>query len=1208
MNKNYHLWKDNFVLTFRDRAEKPTVRETGTARKTILLQLMLLAIIMAWSGTAFGQGVFTSAATGDWNVAGSWTLSSGTDADGIPDADDNVTIAATHTINLDLDAAVNNLNFAAGTSKLNFNIASKTLTVFGNIVGVAAGDDYVTAAAGLNASGTKILFSGAATQVITSISDVTNWPDFEVNKSAGSLTLSQHVRIDGNLIVTAGTFDAGSKAIVILPANNITVAASSSLINVDRVAQTNGGTAKNNSITIDGLFSTSTGAASINTITLTVNSTGVLDMKGTGTGFVSTAGLENPTTMTCNTGSTVKYSGPTTQTGRFANYWDLELSGTVGQNAGLAAKTISAVSTMTINNNLTISNGARFLGGGNYVVTGTTTINDNGEILWNGGSTSTFTFNGPVNINGNSGNGVIRFGGASTLTPTYTFNGDVAVSAATTVGAFALNSSATDATNRTFEGIINLNGNVTAASGTTALFTVSTTNPPSTNVRFGGTNKSLTLSTGTSFINLRGDITFTTSRTISAPGGGGFAFTTRPSSVSPEWTVQIDNGATLTVGSGTYIILPTRVISNGTGAGNLQVDGDLRIGLAGGWNSAITNTGTTTLGSASTVTFNGTAAQVTGASLPLTVNKLTINNAAGVTLSGNATINSALTLTAGTLATGANTLTLKGATSGSGLINTGASGTLVYNGAAAQTVSNLTASTANNLIVDNAAGVSVGADATVNNDLTITSGSLTVVSGKDLTVKNAVVNNGTLTIENNANLIQENNVANTGSGNTIVKRNSNPLYRLDYTLWSSPVSGTQTLAGFSPLTTVGRFYTYDSGTDKYTVAAPTTPFATGTGYLIRMPNTDPTTNYDAGTATLAYPGAFTGTPNNGTLSLSGLSSDKYYAVGNPYPSTIDASLFLAGNSTGGTLYFWRKTNGLANTAGSTATGTAYATWTTLGTAASEAAPNNITPDGTIAVGQGFIVKTGAAATSLNFSNTMRTGNNSAKFFKTKQAAQKDRVWLNLTNSAGAFSQALVGYMDGATLGVDNGIDGKYINDSAVALTSNIDNQEYTIQGRPAFDPADIVALNFKTDKAGDYTIAIDHFDGVFAAGQDIYLVDSKTGAETDLKAGAYTFAATAGVDNARFTLKYQKTLKVDAPIFNDNSVKVYTNNGTLYVNSGDVAMANVKVFDIQGRMIAELKNLKTNMANISNLKATRQVLIVKITSQDNTVVNKKVVN
>jgi len=1209
MNKNYTLWKDNLGLSFRNRFKLPACRQTGTAMKSNLLKSIILAVVLAWSGNAFGQGVFTSAAAGDWNLAGSWTLSSGTDADGIPDADDDVTIAATHTINLDLDASVNNLNFAAGTSKINFSVASKTLTVFGNIVGVLNTDDYVTAAAGLNAAGTKVLFSGAGTQVITLIGASTNWPDFEVNKSGGSLTLSQNTRIEGNLIMTAGTLDAGSRAISMLPTSNITVAASSSLINVDRVAQTTGGTAKNNAITIDGLFSTSSGAASINTITLTLNSTGVLDMKGSATGFSNTGGSENPTTMTCNTGSTVKYSG-TGQIGRFVNYWNLECTG--GAAAGSAVKTISAVATLTINNNLTISNGARFAGGGNYIVKGTTAINDNGEILWNGGTGSTFIFDGPVNINGNSGNGVIRFGGASTTTPTYTFNGDVTVSAATTVSAFRLDSGTAGAPNRTFEGVINFNGNVTAGSGTTTLTSINSTDPASTNVRFGGTNKSLTLSTGTSFINLRGDITFTTSRTISAPGGGGFAFTTRPSSVTPEWTVQIDNSATLTVSSGAYINLPNRVISNVTGAGNLQIDGDLRIGLPGGWDSTITNTGTTSLGSASTVTFSGTAAQVTGASLPSTLNKLTINNTTGVTLSGNATINNALTLTAGTLSTGANTLTLKGATSGSGLIDTGVSGTLVYNGAAAQTVSNLTASTANNLIIDNAAGVTVGVDATVNNDLTITSGSLTVVSGKDLTVKNAVVNNGTLTIENNANLIQVNNVANTGSGSTTVKRNSNPLFRLDYTLWSSPVFGAQTLADFSPLTTVGRFYTYDSGADLYAVAAPSTTFSTGTGYLIRMPNTDPTTDYDAGTATLAYPGAFTGTPNNGTVTLGSVTplvSDKYYAVGNPYPSTISAAAFLGANATDGTLYFWRKTNGVANTASVSSTGTAYATWTTLGSAASSnVAPNNITPDGTIAVGQGFIVKTGVSATTLTFTNAMRTANNSAQFFKTKQTAQKDRIWLNLTNTTGVFSQALVGYMDGATLGLDNGIDGKYINDSPIALTSSINNQEYTIQGRPAFDASDVVALNFKTDVAGDYTIAIDHVDGLFATGQDIYLVDSKTGTETNLNTNSYTFTAATGVDNARFSLKYQKTLKVDAPVFNDTSVRVYNDNGTLYVNSGEVAMANIKVFDIQGRLIAERKNLTANTASFSNLKATHQVLIVKITSQDNIVVSKKVVN
>jgi hypothetical protein len=98
------------------------------------------------------------------------------------------------------------------------------------------------------------------------------------------------------------------------------------------------------------------------------------------------------------------------------------------------------------------------------------------------------------------------------------------------------------------------------------------------------------------------------------------------------------------------------------------------------------------------------------------------------------------------------------------------------------------------------------------------------------------------------------------------------------------------------------------------------------------------------------------------------------------------------------------------------------------------------------------------------------------------------------------------------------------------------------------------------------------------------------------------------VDNARFSLKYQKTLGTNNAIFNDNSVTVYKNKGTLYVNSGSITINNIKVFDIQGRLIAEQKNLKANTATIKDFKATQQVLIVKITSQDNKVVSKKVVN
>ncbi|WP_310560762.1 hypothetical protein [Flavobacterium sp.] len=122
--------------------------------------------------------------------------------------------------------------------------------------------------------------------------------------------------------------------------------------------------------------------------------------------------------------------------------------------------------------------------------------------------------------------------------------------------------------------------------------------------------------------------------------------------------------------------------------------------------------------------------------------------------------------------------------------------------------------------------------------------SLTIQTGTNVTVQNEIINNGSLTIENNANLVQVNNIANTGSGSTTVQRNSNSLKRLDYTLWSSPVVGEQTLAGFSPLTSQSpsRFYIYDytqGATGLYASVSPSTTFTTGTGFLIRMPNEDP---------------------------------------------------------------------------------------------------------------------------------------------------------------------------------------------------------------------------------------------------------------------------------------------------------------------------------------------------------------------------------
>lgn len=495
--------------------------------------------------------------------------------------------------------------------------------------------------------------------------------------------------------------------------------------------------------------------------------------------------------------------------------------------------------------------------------------------------------------------------------------------------------------------------------------------------------------------------------------------------------------------------------------------------------------------------------------------------------------------------------------------------------------------------------------------LTINDNAVVVIpSGKNVTLNAPIiVNSGSFTLENNANLIQTNKNS-INSGAITVKRNSNSLYRLDYTMWSSPVAN-QNLLNFSPLTTVtpdSRFLTYNSATDFYnSIVDPSAlAFEKGFGYLIRMPNTDPTSGYDAGTTSIAYPGVFTGLPNNGDVTLA-VSSGTYNAIGNPYSSTISADDFITDNGITEALYFWRKTN---NVNQATAPTTSYATYTFAGGTgtglSNTAGGSSIVPNGTIQVGQGFIAK--STSSTLKFTNTMRTANNSNQILKTK-AVERNRVWVNLTNSAGVFSQMMVAYMPGATQDIDAAIDGRYFNDSPMALNSLINSEEFAIQGRALpFDGTDIVPLAFKTNLAGEYTISIDHVDGLFSGNQEVYLKDNNTGTEIDLKAGSYTFTAASGVDNARFSLKYQKTLKVDATVFNDNSVVVYKNKGILYVNSAAVAIANIKVFDIQGRLIAEQKNVKSNSATIKDLKAFQQVLIVKITSQDNKIVSKKVVN
>lgn len=136
--------------------------------------------------------------------------------------------------------------------------------------------------------------------------------------------------------------------------------------------------------------------------------------------------------------------------------------------------------------------------------------------------------------------------------------------------------------------------------------------------------------------------------------------TTQNSNPTNAWFVFDKIGTQqLTLGAGNTLTALPIVVNRGTtldmgvsklrGSGLFTLNSGATLATAseGGVDSAINVTGTLTLSPTANFTFNGTAAQVTGLSMPNTVDTLVINNAAGVRLSQATTINKKLRLRAG---------------------------------------------------------------------------------------------------------------------------------------------------------------------------------------------------------------------------------------------------------------------------------------------------------------------------------------------------------------------------------------------------------------------------------------------------------------------------------------------------------------------------------------------------------------------------------
>ncbi len=193
--------------------------------------------------------------------------------------------------------------------------------------------------------------------------------------------------------------------------------------------------------------------------------------------------------------------------------------------------------------------------------------------------------------------------------------------------------------NYTGSGTLKIGGNLINNGGTIAVddgsgsgnFIVSFKGTGNTNLDPGATNafRTVNIAAGRTVNLINNNMTINSTYTFSDTG----TFNCGTNIVTGAGNFVLTSGATLGIGS------PDGITTSGT-TGNIQV------------------VGTRTFDPTANYAYNGSVAQVTGNGFPADCNNLTINNAAGVTLSSNHAVNGVLTLTSGNVITGVDKLAI----------------------------------------------------------------------------------------------------------------------------------------------------------------------------------------------------------------------------------------------------------------------------------------------------------------------------------------------------------------------------------------------------------------------------------------------------------------------------------------------------------------------------------------------------------------------
>ncbi len=353
---------------------------------------------------------------------------------------------------------------------------------------------------------------------------------------------------------------------------------------------------------------------------------------------------------------------------------------------------------------------------------------------------------------------------------------------------------------------------------------------------------------------------------------------------------------------------------------------------------------------------------------------------------------------------------------------------------------------------------------------------------------------------------------------------------------------------------------------------PTTlPLVPGVGYGLAKHAPDGLVTFNGGTLNnnASYSPAITLTGAYG-------SATGWNLLGNPYPCAISWNALTKSNVFG-SVYTWNES------------GHNYVFYNgTTGTLAG----------GIIPAEQAFFVQALTNAATISIPAAAREHSGTMLYKNTIENLLK----LKVKGNSAAEDFAFIHFRPEATSGFDFEYDTYKLFglQDAPQLYSITPSEILSINSLPDAGSRPTVALGMKVGVNGTYTISASDL-GTFAAGTDVYLEDLLANNVQDLNSNpVYTFSAATGDPEHRFNIHFAP---VGVSENKPSSIKIYSNENTVFVNIPSDMKGNIVVYNMLGIEITS-KAIQAYSVNKINLDVPTGFYLVKVGGNSNTTAGK----